>query len=72
MPICGFSSSSHPRRELVFQGHLTMRCFSQFSLLIGQLGQFDPHRSIRCTLLRAITQSPRPSQCHLSTSYCSG
>jgi hypothetical protein len=32
----------------------------------------DPHRSIRCTPLRAITQSPRPSQCHLSTSGCSG
>jgi hypothetical protein len=30
--ICGFSSSSHPRRELVFQGLLTMRCFSQLSL----------------------------------------
>jgi hypothetical protein len=32
----------------------------------------DPHRSIRCTPLRAITQSPRPSRCHLSMSCCSG
>ncbi|KAJ8579287.1 hypothetical protein M405DRAFT_835945 [Rhizopogon salebrosus TDB-379] len=34
--ICGFSSSSHPWRELLFQG-LTMRCFTQLSLLTGQL-----------------------------------
>jgi hypothetical protein len=31
----------------------------------------DLHRSIRCTPLRVITQSPRPSRCHLSMSYCS-
>ena len=32
----------------------------------------DPHRSIRCTPLRAITQSPGPSRRHLSMSCCSG
>ncbi|KAG1756241.1 WD40 repeat-like protein [Suillus paluster] len=35
----GFSSSSHPRRELILQGILTMCCFSQLSLLTEQLGQ---------------------------------
>jgi F-box/WD-40 domain protein MET30 len=51
--ICGFSSSSHPRRELVFQERLTMRCFSQLSLLIGQLGQLiriDPFDVLPCEL----------------------
>ncbi|KAG6376050.1 WD40 repeat-like protein [Boletus reticuloceps] len=40
-----FSSSSHPRRELVLQGILTMCCFSQLSLLTEQLGhliRIDP------------------------------
>ncbi|KAJ8582810.1 hypothetical protein M405DRAFT_829993, partial [Rhizopogon salebrosus TDB-379] len=32
----------------------------------------DPHRSIRCTPLRAIIQSRRPSRCHLSMLCCSG
>ncbi|OAX33656.1 WD40 repeat-like protein [Rhizopogon vinicolor AM-OR11-026] len=35
----GFSSSSHPRRDLILQGLLTMCCFSQLSLLTEQLGQ---------------------------------
>ncbi|EGN96221.1 hypothetical protein SERLA73DRAFT_94297 [Serpula lacrymans var. lacrymans S7.3] len=34
-----FSSSSHPRRELILQGLLTMCCFSQLSLLTEQLTQ---------------------------------
>ncbi|KAI9566530.1 WD40 repeat-like protein [Boletus coccyginus] len=40
-----FSSSSHPRRELILQGILTMCCFSQLSLLTEQLGhliRIDP------------------------------
>ncbi|KAG9318377.1 WD40 repeat-like protein [Chiua virens] len=40
-----FSSSSHPRRELILQGLLTMCCFSQLSLLTEQLGhliRIDP------------------------------
>ncbi|KZV80739.1 WD40 repeat-like protein [Exidia glandulosa HHB12029] len=32
-----FSSSSHPRRELILRGILTMCCFSQLSLLSEQL-----------------------------------
>ncbi|KAJ8590955.1 hypothetical protein M405DRAFT_860955 [Rhizopogon salebrosus TDB-379] len=51
--VCGFSSSSHPRRELVFRGRLTMRCFYQLSLLIGQLGQLiriDPFGVLPCEL----------------------
>ena len=32
-----FSSSSHPRRELILHGILTMCCFSQLSLLTEQL-----------------------------------
>ncbi|KAJ8580757.1 hypothetical protein M405DRAFT_833734, partial [Rhizopogon salebrosus TDB-379] len=49
--ICGFSSSSHPRRELVFQGLLTIRCFSQLSFLTWQLGQLiriDPFGVLPC------------------------
>ncbi|KAI0050014.1 WD40 repeat-like protein [Auriscalpium vulgare] len=34
-----FSSSAHPRRELILRGLLTMCCFSQLSLLTDQLGQ---------------------------------
>ncbi|EIW85279.1 WD40 repeat-like protein [Coniophora puteana RWD-64-598 SS2] len=40
-----FSSSAHPRRELILQGILTMCCFSQLSLLTEQLGhliRLDP------------------------------
>ncbi|KAF8553413.1 WD40 repeat-like protein [Imleria badia] len=40
-----FSTSSHPRRELILQGILTMCCFSQLSLLTEQLGhliRIDP------------------------------
>ncbi|KAH7889799.1 WD40 repeat-like protein [Phlebopus sp. FC_14] len=40
-----FSSSPHPRRELILQGLLTMCCFSQLSLLTEQLGhliRIDP------------------------------
>ncbi|KIJ69522.1 hypothetical protein HYDPIDRAFT_106166 [Hydnomerulius pinastri MD-312] len=40
-----FSSSSHPRRELILQGLLTMCCFSQLSLLtelLGHLIRIDP------------------------------
>ncbi|KAJ8597826.1 hypothetical protein M405DRAFT_803295, partial [Rhizopogon salebrosus TDB-379] len=51
--ICDFSSSSHPRRELVFQGLLTMCRFSQLSLLTGQLDQLiriDPFGVLPCVL----------------------
>ncbi|KAF8841161.1 WD40 repeat-like protein [Paxillus ammoniavirescens] len=44
-----FSSSSHPRRELVLQGILTMCCFSQLSLLTEQLGhliRIDPFTAL--------------------------
>ncbi|KAI6028310.1 WD40-repeat-containing domain protein [Pisolithus orientalis] len=34
-----FSSSPHPRRELILRGILTMCCFSQLSLLTEQLSQ---------------------------------
>ncbi|KAF7359518.1 hypothetical protein MSAN_01294800 [Mycena sanguinolenta] len=40
-----FSSSSHPRRELILHGLLTMCCFSQLSLLAEQLAhiiRIDP------------------------------
>ena len=40
-----FSSSSHPRHELILQGLLTMCCFSQLSLLTEQLAhliRIDP------------------------------
>ncbi|KAJ7219042.1 WD40-repeat-containing domain protein [Mycena pura] len=40
-----FSSSSHPRRELILHGLLTMCCFSQLSLLTEQLAhiiRIDP------------------------------
>lgn len=40
-----FSSSPHPRRELILQGILTMCCFSQLSLLTEQLShliRIDP------------------------------
>ncbi|KAJ8591891.1 hypothetical protein M405DRAFT_813652, partial [Rhizopogon salebrosus TDB-379] len=66
--IYGFSSS-HPRR-FVFQGLLTIRCFSQLSFLTGQLGQLiciDPFGILPCVL--SLT---RPSRCHLSMSCCSG
>ncbi|KAI0060847.1 WD40 repeat-like protein [Artomyces pyxidatus] len=40
-----FSSSAHPRRELILRGILTMCCFSQLSLLTDQLShliRIDP------------------------------
>ncbi|KAJ8597831.1 hypothetical protein M405DRAFT_803310, partial [Rhizopogon salebrosus TDB-379] len=57
--ICDISSSSHPRRELVFQGLLTIRRFSQLSLLTGQLDQLiriDPFGVLPCVLSLKVSK----------------
>ncbi|KAJ8585361.1 hypothetical protein M405DRAFT_413802 [Rhizopogon salebrosus TDB-379] len=68
--ICGFSSS-HPKRELVFQGLPTMHYFSQLSLLTGQLGQLihiDPFTVLPCELSLKILAYLNAT----SMSCCSG
>lgn len=63
----GFSSSSHPRRELILQGILTMCCFSQLSLLTEQLGQLiriDPFTALpREVSLRILAYLDATSLC---------
>ncbi|KAG1883172.1 WD40 repeat-like protein [Suillus subluteus] len=63
----GFSSSSHPRRELILQGILTMCCFSQLSLLTEQLGQLiriDPFTALpREVSLRVLACLDATSLC---------
>ncbi|KAG1903968.1 WD40 repeat-like protein [Suillus fuscotomentosus] len=63
----GFSSSSHPRRELILQGILTMCCFSQLSLLTEQLGQLiriDPFTVLpREVSLRVLAYLDATSLC---------
>lgn len=63
----GFSSSSHPRRELILQGILTMCCFSQLSLLTEQLGQLiriDPFAALpREVSLRVLAYLDATSLC---------
>ncbi|KAJ8594424.1 hypothetical protein M405DRAFT_809122 [Rhizopogon salebrosus TDB-379] len=65
--ICGFSSSSHLRRELDFQGLLTMRRFTQLFLLTGQLGQLiriDPFGVLPCVLsLKVVAHLDATSLC---------
>ncbi|OJA14941.1 hypothetical protein AZE42_09383 [Rhizopogon vesiculosus] len=63
----GFSSSSHPRRDLILQGLLTMCCFSQLSLLTEQLGQLiriDPFGALpREVSLRVLAYLDATSLC---------
>ncbi|KAJ8587858.1 hypothetical protein M405DRAFT_863426 [Rhizopogon salebrosus TDB-379] len=70
--ICDISSSSHPRRELVFQGLLTMRRFSQLSLLTGQLDQLiriDPFGVLPCVLsLKVLVHLGATSLCRAAQS----